>query len=71
MPVKTPGVILLGRYWKWDYDMPYTGFYADARNCRILRHISPVSDLPVELCLNAVDEVLLALLDTTEDPQHA
>ena len=71
MPVKTPGVILLGRYWKWDYYMPYTGFYADARNCRILRHIGPVSDLPVELCLNAVDEVLPALLDTTEDPQHA
>ena len=69
--VKTPGVILLGRFWKWDYYMPYTGFYADARNCRILRHIGPVSDLPVELCLNAIDEVLLALLDTTEDPQHA
>ena len=71
MPVKTPGVILLGRYWTWDYDMPYTGFYADARHCRILRHTGPVSDLPVELCLNAVDEVLPALLDTTEDPQHA
>jgi len=24
--------------------------------------------LPVELCLNSVDEVLPALLDTTEDP---
>jgi len=47
------------------------GFYADARNCRILRHIGPVSDLTLGLCLNAIDEVLLALLDTTEDPQHA
>ena len=27
--VKTPGVILLGRYLTWDYYMPYTGFYAD------------------------------------------
>ena len=69
--VKTPGVILLGRYLTWDYYMPYTGFYADARNCRILRHAGPVTDLPLDLCLNAVDEVLPALLDTTEDPQHA
>ncbi len=44
--VKTPGDILLGRYWKWDYYMPHTGFYAEARNCRILRHIGPVSDMP-------------------------
>jgi len=69
--VKTPGIVLLGCYMKWDYYMPYTGFYADARHCRILRHAGPVSDLPLELCLNAVDEVLPALLDTTEDPQHA
>jgi len=69
--VKTPGVILLGRHLKWDFYMPYTGFYADARNCRILRHAGPVSELPLGLCLNAVDEVLPALLDTTEDPQHA
>ena len=27
--VKTPGVILLGRYLTWDYYMPYTGFYAE------------------------------------------
>ena len=69
--VKTPGVILLGRYWTWDYYMPYTGFYADARNCRILRHAGPVTDLPLDLCLNTVDEVLPALLDTSDDPQHA
>jgi heptosyltransferase III len=69
--VKTPGVILLGRYWTWDYYMPYTGFYADSRHCRILRQAGPVSDLPLDLCLVAVDEVLPVLLDTTEDPQHA
>ena len=51
--------------------MPYTGFYADARHCRILRHTGPVTDLPLELCLVAVDEILPALLDTTEDPQYA
>ncbi len=68
--VKTPGVILLGRYLTWDYYMPYTGFYADARNCRILRHAGPVTDLPLDLCLNTVDEVLPALLDTSDDPQH-
>jgi heptosyltransferase III len=65
--VKTPGVILLGRLLKWDYYMPYTGFYADARYCRILRHTGPVSELPLEMCLNAVDEVLPALLDVTTD----
>jgi len=69
--VKTPGVILLGRYLKWDYYMPYTGFYADARHCRILRQAGPVSDLPLGLCLNALDDVLPALLETTEEPQHA
>jgi len=69
--VKTPGVILLGRFGTWDFYMPYTGFYADSRNCRILRHAGPVTDLPVDLCLVAVDEVLPVLLDTTEDPQHA
>ncbi len=51
--------------------MPYTGFYADARNCRILRHAGPVSDLPLDLCLVAVDEVLSVLNDATENPQHA
>jgi hypothetical protein len=35
------------------------------------RHIGPVSDLTVGMCLNAVDAVLPALLDTTKDPQHA
>jgi len=69
--VKTPGVILLGRYRKWDYYMPYTGFYADARHCRILRHAGPLTDLPLDLCLAAVDEVLPALLGATEDPQPA
>lgn len=69
--VKTPGVILLGRFGTWDYYMPCTGFYADSRNCRILRHAGAVSDLPLGLCLNVVDEVLPVLLDTTEDPQHA
>jgi heptosyltransferase III len=69
--VKTPGVILLGRYLTWDYYMPYTGFYADARNCRILRHAGPASDLPLDLCLVAVDEILPALLDAIEDPQRA
>ncbi len=69
--VKTPGVILLGRLLTWDYYMPYTGFYADARHCRILRHIGPVSDLPLDLCIVAVDEVLSVLIDATEDPQHA
>jgi len=69
--VKTPGVILLGRYWRWDYYMPYTGFYADARHCRILRHAGPVTDLPLDLCLVAVDEILPALLDAIEDPQRA
>jgi len=68
--VKTPGVILMGRYWTWDYYMPYTGFYADMRNCRILRQAGPVTDLPLDLCLNTVDEVLPALLDTSDDPQH-
>ena len=33
--------------------------------------LGPVSDLTLGLCLNAIDEVLLALLDTTEDSQHA
>ena len=51
--------------------MPYTGFYADARNCRILRHAGPVTDLPLDLCLVAVDEILPALLDAIEDPQRA
>ena len=69
--VKTPGVILLGRYLTWDYYMPYTGFYADARNCRILQHAGPVPDLPLDLCLVAVDEILPALLDATGDPQRA
>ncbi len=69
--VKTPGVILMGRYLTWDYYMPSTGFYADARNCRILRHAGPVTDLPLDLCLVAVDEILPALLDAIEDPQRA
>ena len=29
--------------------MPYTGFYADMRNCRILRQAGPVTDLPLDL----------------------
>ena len=51
--------------------MPYTGFYADARNCRSLRHAGPASDLPLDLCLLAVHEALPALLDAIEDPQRA
>ena len=50
--VKTPGVILMGRHLTWDYYMPSTGFYADARNCRILRHTGPVTDLTLDLCLD-------------------
>ena len=52
--------------------MPYTGFYADARNCRILRHAGPVTDLPLgSVPRIAVDEILPALLDAIEDPQRA
>ena len=69
--VQTPGVILLGRYLKWDYYMPYTGFYADARHCRILRHTGPVSELPLGLCVSAVDEVLHALRGAIKEPQNA
>ena len=66
--VKTPGVILLGRYLSWDHYMPYTGFYTDSRNCRILRHPGPLTDLSPDPCLDAVDEILPVLLDTTVDP---
>ncbi len=69
--VKTPGMVLLGSYFWWDSYMPYTGFYASSSNCRILRHAGPVADLPLEMCLAALDEVLPRLLDVTKDHKHA
>ncbi len=69
--VKTPGIILMGRLLHWDSYMPYTGFYADPGNCRPLRHAGPVSDLPLEVCLNAVDDVLPPLLEPARDRLHA
>jgi ADP-heptose:LPS heptosyltransferase len=56
--VKTPGIVLLGRHRVWDQYMPYTGFYADPRNCRIVRHSGPASELPLGSCIIAIDEFL-------------
>lgn len=57
--VRTPGVLIFGRLGHWEYYMPYTGFYADERNCRIVRHLGPVSEMPLEPCLLAIDECLV------------
>jgi ADP-heptose:LPS heptosyltransferase len=66
--VRTPGVLLLGDFERWDYYMPYTGFYTDERNCRIIRHLGPVSQMPLEACMLAVDGLLRERLDAGCDP---
>ena len=51
--------------------MPYTGYYAERAELPHPRHAGPVTDLPLEVCIAAIDEVLPALLEAGEDPQHA
>jgi ADP-heptose:LPS heptosyltransferase len=56
--VRTRGVILLGRYHTYRRYMPYTGFYSDPLNCRIIQHEGVAAEIPVEVCLAAVDDAL-------------
>jgi hypothetical protein len=59
--VRTRGVILLGRYHTYRRYMPYTGFYSDPLNCRIIQHEGAAAEIPVEMCLAAVDDALQPL----------
>jgi heptosyltransferase-3 len=56
--VQTRGVILLGAYRAFRRYMPYTGFYADPVNCQIIQYEATAAEIPLELCLAAVDEAL-------------
>jgi ADP-heptose:LPS heptosyltransferase len=59
--VQTRGVILLGRYNSFRQYLPYTGFYSDPANCRIIQSEGTAAEIPVELCLPAVDDALRPL----------
>jgi heptosyltransferase III len=55
--VKARGLILLGNYRSFGRYMPYTGFYSDPAQCRLLRSDGVASEIPLELCLSAVAEI--------------
>jgi heptosyltransferase-3 len=43
----TPGILLFGRYGRWDRHMPFSGPYQDGSGAIILRHPGPLNELPV------------------------
>ena len=56
--VGTPGVILLGRYHRFDSYMPYGGLYASGLGATILRANGPAANLPTHDVIQAVDRRL-------------
>lgn len=52
--LNTPGVILLGHYRAFKKYMPYSGFYAEKGNCKIIQHDGPISALPLRRVCDAV-----------------
>ncbi len=52
--VGTPGVLLFGRFGRWDNHMPYSGPYQDGSGADLLRHPGPLKDLPVATVKDAV-----------------
>jgi heptosyltransferase-3 len=52
--VGTPGVLLFGRYGRWDSHMPYSGSYQDGSGADLLRYPGPLKELPVEAVKDAI-----------------
>ena len=52
--VGTPGVVLMGRYVRWDDHMPYTGGYEDGRLGRLVRVRGPLPELDSSTATEAV-----------------
>lgn len=45
--VKTPGVILLGKYKNYKIYMPYTGFYTNKKNACVIHYKKSVKEIPI------------------------
>lgn len=56
--VGTPGLILLGHYRIFRHYSPYSGRYADPSRPHLIQFDGPVSEIPLELCIARVDELL-------------
>ena len=46
--VGTPGIILLGSYFRFPTRMPFSGTYSDPQKCRIIRAKGSMSDISVD-----------------------
>jgi ADP-heptose:LPS heptosyltransferase len=62
--VGTYGIIALGHYWHFRKYIPYSGDYEKGIRCDLLHHDGPVSELPVERIIEAVDRRLSSVIDT-------
>lgn len=56
--VQTPGVLLLGKYLEFSNRMPFTGFFADPKNARILSDPEDINHISVSSVLEAALERL-------------
>jgi heptosyltransferase III len=62
--VGTYGVIALGHYRHFLKYMPYSGYYANGVRCAVLHHDGPVSGIPIERIVEAIDRYLSFVIDT-------
>lgn len=56
--VQTPGVLILGKYLEFSNRMPFTGFFADPKNARILSDPEDINHISVSSVLEAALERL-------------
>jgi ADP-heptose:LPS heptosyltransferase len=60
------GIIMFGHYSNFQHrDMPYTGRFAEGRDCELLYHDGPVAEIPIERCFAAIDRRLAGLSSVT------
>ena len=55
------GVTALGYYHVFRSYTPYSGNYAERRNCELVRHGGPVAEIAVERILTAIDRRMAAV----------
>jgi ADP-heptose:LPS heptosyltransferase len=60
--IGTYGVIVLGHYRHFRRYMPYSGDYANGNRCQLLYNDGPVSAMPVDTIIDAINYRLSAVL---------